>query len=323
MVEVEPLSPELRAMLDAAAGLRAGDGPPSVETARQAWLMTATMADAPAEEVAVVSDLQAPGPGGPIQLRSYRGAGCGDRPPILVWYHGGGWVLGGLETADRICRRFANRTDALVVSASYRLAPEHPAPAAVDDAWAALQWIADHAEAIGGDRARLAVGGDSAGGNLAALMAHRARSADGPHIAHQLLVYPALDLSRRSASHQEAAAGLFDPAMVGDWYDRYLAGADPMDATVSPAVVDDLTELPAAYVLTVGHDPLRDEGVDYVERLRSAGVPVEHHHEPSMLHGFIQLGAITPRAAEATDAMCAHLRAALHLTNDATSLSSD
>jgi acetyl esterase len=310
MVSDAPLDPQLQAMLDAARGLRAGAAP-SVEEARQGWLLTTSMADTPAEDVAEVRDIEIDGPAQTLRLRSYRGADSPARPPILVWYHGGGWVLGGLETADRICRRIANRTGALVVSCSYRLAPEHPAPAAVDDAWAALQWVAANAGALGGDEDRIGVGGDSAGGNLAALMTLRAREAGGPTLAHQLLVYPALDLTRSAPSHRAMGDGLFDPDMVGEWYDRYLGGADATDVALSPAAATDLRGLPPAYVLTVGHDPLRDEGIDYVERLRHAGVPVEHQHEPTMLHGFIQLGAITPRAAVVTERMCAHLQSAL------------
>lgn len=310
MVSDAPLDPQLQAMLDAAQGLRTGTVP-SVEDARQGWLLTTSMADTPAEDVAEVRDIEIDGPASTLLLRTYRAADGPAQPPILVWYHGGGWVLGGLETADRICRRIANRAGVLVVSCSYRLAPEHPAPAAVDDAWTALQWVSANASTLGGDRARIGVGGDSAGGNLAALMTLRAREAGAPHLAHQLLVYPALDLTRSARSHQTMAEGLFDPAIVGEWYGRYLGGADPANVALSPAAADDLVGLPPAYVLTVGHDPLRDEGIDYVERLRAAGVSVEHHHEPTMLHGFIQLGAITPRAAEVTDQMCAHLRSAL------------
>lgn len=310
-MKVTPLDPQLQAMLDAVARLRPpGAGGPSVLDARRAFSMSAELADTPPEAVDAMGDFELPGRGGPIRARWYRGADTTERPPVLVWYHGGGWVIGDLDTADRMCRRFANGTGALVVSVDYRLAPEHPAPAAIEDAWDALCWVAANAGDLGADGGRLGVGGDSAGGNLAALVALRARDEGAPRLRHQLLVYPATDLTRSAASHAEQTAGLFDAAGIGAWFDLYLGGADPCDPAISPAAAD-LRGLPAACVLTAGHDPLRDEGMIYADRLRTAGVPVEHLHYPSMLHGFLQLGAMTPLAAEAIDACAAHVRRAL------------
>ena len=301
-------------MVDAAAQLMSPEGtrqPVRIEEARQRWAMTAAAADLPPEEVASARDIRIDACSGRLPARVYRGVDCADQPPLLVWYHGGAWVIGDLSTADRICRRIANRVGAVVISVEYRLAPEHPAPAATEDAWDALLWSADHAAELGADPNRLAVGGDSAGGNLAALMALRARQEARPSLAYQLLVYPALDLSRSAASHAERALPLFDPQAADEWYGLYLGGADPRDPSLSPAAVNDLSRLPPGCVVTAGYDPLRDEGHDFVARLRGAGVEVEHLHYPSMMHGFIQLGAITECMQEATDAMCAHMRRTL------------
>lgn len=302
MAGATALDPGLQLMLDAAAGMDLTSVPP-IEQARLVFANALLMADTPPEDVAAVTDRDA----GTLRVRVYRGTDAPATAPALVWYHGGGWVIGDLETADGVCRRIANRTAGVVVSVDYRLAPEHPAPAAVDDAWTALGWVVERAADLGVDPERLAVGGDSAGGNLAALVAIRARDAGGPALRHQLLVYPATDLTRSSPSHGDQAVPMFDPSSIGAWFEVYLGGADPADPSLSPASTPDLSGLPPACVVTAGHDPLRDEGIAYVERLRAAGVPVEHLHYPAMLHGFIQLGVITTTAAEATDAFCAHL----------------
>ena len=310
-MKIEPLDEQLQLMLDAVARLRPpGSNGPSVADARRAFAMSAEMADTPPEAVAATVDFQIPSEGGALDARSYRGVDAPERPPVLVWYHGGGWVIGDLETADRLCRRLANRTGALVVSVAYRLAPEHPAPAAIKDAWDALCWVASHGIELECDTGRLGVGGDSAGGNLAALVALRARDEGHPSLRHQLLVYPATDLTRSAASHAEQTAGLFDSNAIGAWFDLYLGEEDPLDPAISPAAADP-RGLPPACVLTAGHDPLRDEGFAYVDRLRAAGVAVEHVHHPSMMHGFLQLGAMTPVAAEAIDACAMHVRSAL------------
>lgn len=299
-------------MLDAVADLRPADaGRPSVESARRTFAMSAMVADGQPEPVDEVHDLEIPSCAGALRARSYRGLDAPPRPSVLVWYHGGGWVIGDLETADRVCRRLANRTGALVVSVDYRLAPEHPAPAAVDDAWDALCWTATHGSELGADCSRLGVGGDSAGGNLAALVALRARDEGGPALCHQLLIYPATDLTRSSRSHVEQTLPMFDHAGVGGWFDLYVGQCDPTDPMLSPAAATDLAGLPPSCILTVGHDPLRDEGIAYAERLRAAGVTVEHLHYPSMLHGFIQLSAVTPCAIDAIDACSKHVVRAL------------
>lgn len=309
------LDPQLQVLVDT-MGQRAGPArPPSIEAARRVMAM-ARLADGQPEAVASVRDIAVPTRAGVVGARCYLAADASTPAPVLVWFHGGGFVMGDLDGADAVCRRLANRCDAMVVSVDYRLAPEHPAPAAIDDAWDALTWIAGHADELGADGDRLAVGGDSAGGNLAALVALRARDAGGPKLCHQLLVYPATDLTRRRASHRENAGGIFEPDAIEWFYNLYLAGHDPAHPWVSPDAATDLRALPPAVVVTAGHDPLRDEGVDYAARLAEAGVAVEHQHYPGMLHGFFQMAAVTPTAIEAADAACKPVHAALHAAND-------
>ena len=286
----------------------------NVESVRQIMVLVRGF-DGPPEDVEMVRDTTITTSAGAIGARCYLGANHADPPPAMVWFHGGGFVMGDLDSADGICRRLANRSGALIVSVDYRLAPEHPAPAAVDDAWDALVWVATHADEMGIDGDRLAVGGDSAGGNLAAVVAIRARDEGWPILRHQLLVYPAIDLARQSSSHAENAGGMFDPAAVTWFYDLYIGSNDPSDPRLSPAAVTDLGGLPPAFVITAELDPLRDEGTEYADRLARAGVDVEHHHYPDMLHGFFQMAGVTPTAIEATEAACAHVRSALR-TND-------
>jgi acetyl esterase len=272
-----------------------------------------TVADGPLDAVASVDELTIPGSGGDIPVRVYRPADPSNGPPaVLVWYHGGGFTIGDLDTADPTCRKVANRAGVLVVSVDYRLAPEHPAPAPVDDAWAALRWVHEHAGDLGGDPARLAVGGDSAGGTLSAVVAVLARDA-GMGLRHQLLVYPATDLTMSYPSHDENAFGfMLTRDMVRWFYDKYLGtGVDPKDPLVSPLFTDDLTGVAPAHVLIAAYDPLRDEGAAYAERLRDAGVPVELDHYDGMLHGFFQMAAVTPIADQAVTSAAARLRAAL------------
>jgi acetyl esterase len=230
-----------------------------------------------------------------------------------VWYHGGGFVIGDLESADRTCRKLAIGTGALVVSVDYRLAPEHPFPAGPDDCFAALRWIVDNAASLGGDSSRLAVGGDSAGGNLAAVVALQARD-QGVALRHQLLVYPVTDCTMSSTSYDENAEGYLLTRDSMDWFVvHYLsAGADAKDPRVSPLYADDLRGVAPALVITAEFDPLRDEGEAYAERLRDAGVEVETRRFDGQVHGFFGLGTITPVANEAVDLAIAKVKAALH-----------
>jgi acetyl esterase len=302
-------------MLEAMGGPDAADlSEMTVEEARAVIVMLAA-ADGEPEPVEAVEDRTIPGPAGDIPVRIYRPAE--PTGALLVWYHGGGWVIGDLQTADPTARKLANRSGAVVVSVDYRLAPEHPYPAAVDDAWAALQWVDAHASELGGDPTRVAVGGDSAGGNLSAVVALLARDTGGPAVRHQLLVYPAVDLTMSHPSMDENGEGYLLTKAGMTWFiGHYLGPADgraglDKDPKVSPLHAPDLSGLAPATVITAGFDPLRDEGRSYAAALEAAGVAVEEHRYPTMIHGFISMGSITAVTDEALDAAGAALRASL------------
>ena len=310
-----PIDPQIKALLDQLAAMESVDyGQVTPEGMRQS-IKLLTAADGPQESVASVEEAHADGPAGPIPLRVYRPAvNHGGAPlPILVWYHGGGWVIGDLDTADTTCRKLANRAGVLVISVDYRLAPEHPAPAPLEDAWAALGWVGEQAGALGGDPVRLAVGGDSAGGNLSALVAVRARDDGARALRHQLLVYPATDLTRSHPSHAENGDGYLLTNEAMSWFlAHYLGPADdPKHPSLSPLYVDDLSGVADASIITAELDPLRDEGEAYAARLRDSGVAVDLRRYDGMTHGFFQIGGITPVADAAVSEAASRLRAAL------------
>jgi acetyl esterase len=293
---------------DAAAVYKAFQeaGRPAYETlspdeARGFYLAARVVTNPEPPELAQVAALAISAPDGAIAARIYtpnRLRKTGGLAPVLVFFHGGGWVIGDLDSHDVVCRKLADEAELVVISVDYRLAPEHKFPAAVDDAIAATKWIAANAASLGLDASRLCVGGDSAGGNLAAVVAIAARDGNGPAIAGQVLIYPATDFAMTHPSHREPETSILLTHSVIRWFrDHYLNGsADIGDWLASPARAKTLVGLPAAYVLTAGADPLRDEGDEYAARLKQAGVAVTYRTFPGQFHGFFTMGKLLPQA---------------------------
>ncbi len=293
---------------DAAAVFRAFQeaGRPPYETvspaeARELYLKGRVVSNPEPPELASVEPLTIPSPAGSIPARIYtptRLRKANGLAPGLVFFHGGGWVIGDLDSHDVVCRKLADEGELMVVSVDYRLAPEHKFPAAVDDAIASTKWIAENAKQFGIDALRLMVGGDSAGGNLAAVVAISARDGNGPDIAGQVLIYPAIDFAMTHPSHKEPETSILLTHSVIRWFrDHYLSGAaDVHDWRASPARARTLIGLPPAYVLTAGADPLRDEGDEYARRLKEAGVAVTHRSFPGQFHGFFTMGKLLQQA---------------------------
>jgi acetyl esterase len=264
------------------------------------------------EEVGEVMNTAIQGPEEPIPLRIYAPEGGGPHP-VVVFYHGGGWVRGSLDGYDGLCRRLTNRAEAIVVSVDYRRAPEHPFPAGFEDCYAATEWAAEHAADLGGDPDRIAVGGDSAGGNLSAAVALAARDRDGPDLDHQLLIYPAVNspLVRWFDSYDENASGYLLELDSVQWYlDQYVDDADHGNQYAFPLRARDLSGLPPATVVTAGFDPIRDDGFAYADRLAEDGVDVEHAHYESQIHAFVSLYEHLDDGVKAIDWMGEQLRAA-------------
>jgi acetyl esterase len=262
-----------------------------------------------------VSEVSIPGPAGQIPARHYRPVT--DEPtPLLVFYHGGGWTIGDLDTHDALCRLTCRDADVHVLSIDYRLAPEHLAPAAVDDAYAAFRWAYEHAADLGAIPGKVAVGGDSAGGNLAAVVSQLARDDDasGPNPVLQWLLYPRTDFTAKTRSLTLFAEGFLLTKRDIDWFtDQYLegSGVDPTDPRVSPLLADTLSGLPPALIATAGFDPLRDEGNRYAEALGAAGTPVDLRLLGSLTHGFASLFPLGGGSAVATTELISALRAHL------------
>jgi acetyl esterase len=281
-------------------------GRPAYETlspaeARAFYLAARVVTNPEPPELKSVAPLAIPSPAGAIPARVYtpiKPRTADGLAPCLVFFHGGGWVIGDLDSHDVVCRKLADQGELIVISVDYRLAPEHKFPAAVDDAIHATKWIAGNAKALGVDACRLIVGGDSAGGNLAAVVAISARDGNGPAIAGQVLIYPAIDFALTHASHREPETSILLTHSVIRWFrDHYLNGsADVRDWRASPSRANTLAGLPPAYVLTAGADPLRDEGDEYARRLKEAGVAVTYRHFPGQFHGFFTMGKLLLQA---------------------------
>jgi acetyl esterase/lipase len=260
-----------------------------------------------------VAPLWIPASHGEIPARIYRPMKLRDKDglaPCLVFFHGGGMVIGDLDSHDVVCRKLAHEGELVVISVDYRLAPEHRFPAAVEDTITATRWIAANADKLGIDAGRLCVGGDSAGGNLAAVVSLTARDEDGAKIAGQVLIYPGTDCARRHPSHREPETSiLLTHSVIGWFMNHYLGDADVNDWRASPARAARLAGLPPAYVLTAGADPLRDEGDEYAARLKDAGVSVTYRHFPGQFHGFFTMGKLLPQANVAVSEIGAWLKA--------------
>ena len=312
------VTPEVQNFLAMLATIEA---PPAAEQTpdevRQAYGALSSLATR--EDVGSVADRTIPGPGGDIPVRVYTPAD--GAPPsaddgtrgVLAFFHGGGWTIGSIETHDPSCRALANGAGVVVVSVEYRLAPEHPFPAGVDDALAAVRWVAAHAAELGGDPARLAVGGDSAGGNLAAVVACALRDAEPP-LRFQLLVYPATDMTMSFPSIDENGEGYFLTKDTMTWFRaNYLGVRDHTDPRASPLHADpaDLAGVAPALVVTAEYDPLRDEGEAYAEALRAAGVAVTATRYDGVIHGFFSFPDMLPEGKAVIDEACQALRAAL------------
>lgn len=303
------IDPDARAYLDslAAAGV-----PPvtelAPEEARRNTEAAAPGLFGPVEPVGAVADRTLPGP---VHVRVYEPAAVERDRGVLVFFHGGGWVTGSLDSHDGVCRTLAATTPCAVVAVDYRLAPEHRFPAAVEDAWTATAWVAEHAASLGADPARIAVGGDSAGGTLAAAVALRARDR-GLRLSLQLLVYPVCDAACDTPSYRDCAEGYGLTAAAMRWYWQQYLGpdGDPADPEASPLRARELAGAAPALVLTAEHDPLRDEGEAYAARLREAGVPVTLVRYDGLIHGFYRMPAAIGRARDALSASAAALRVA-------------
>ena len=305
---------------DAAAVFKAFQeaGRPAYETltapeARDYYMQARLVSNPEPPELKSAEPLSIPAPHGAIPARIYTPKTLRTKDglaPCLVFFHGGGWVIGNLETHDVVCRKLVHEGELIVISVDYRLAPEHKFPAAVDDAVTATNWIAANASKLGIDPARLMVGGDSAGGNLAAVVSLHARDHGGAKIAGQVLVYPATEFARTHASHREPETSILLTHSVIGWFaDHYMGDADRSDWRASPARAKTLAGLPPAHVLTAGADPLRDEGDEYAARLKEAGVPVAYKHFPGQFHGFFTMGKLLKQADVAVTDIATWLKA--------------
>ena len=302
-----PLDPQVKQVMESVAAL----GLPAAHTVSpaEARANAKVRPRAPGPEVAKVEDRTIPGPDGGLPVRIYTPEGAGPFP-ILAWYHGGGWVVGDLESADASARNLCVGGECVVVSVDYRLAPETKFPGPAEDCWAATTWAVKNAASINGDASRLAVGGDSAGGNLAAAISLMAADRGGLEIALQLLVYPVTDVDFNTVSYGENGDGYSLTKATMQWYwDHYLSSSeDASNPYAAPLRAKSLAGQPPALVITAEYDPLRDEGEAYAKRLREAGVAATATRYDGMIHGFFNMGAVVDKGRQAVEEASAALR---------------
>jgi acetyl esterase len=303
IIRSDRLHPEVRALLE----MMEAQGAPPLESldpaeARSGRVEAMKMMGGEPDTLERVENLSVAGPAGDIPVRIYATDRGGIRP-ALVYFHGDGFVFGNLDTHDGVCRAIAKESGAVVISVDYRLSPEHKFPAALEDSFAVTQWVAANAERLGIDAERIGVGGDSAGGNLATVVAMRCRDAGGPKLASQVLIYPVTDSSSfDTGSHRELSEGYFLTRAAMEWFTgHYIASDDQrLHPEVSPLLAADLRGLPPALVITAEFDPLRDEGEAYAKRLQDAGVPVTVSRYPGMIHGFVSMRGVLSGGRQAT-----------------------
>jgi acetyl esterase len=310
-----PLDPDVKRFLDMAALA----GVPEISKLtpsemRQAHLQLMQMVGGRGVPAGRIVDRELPGPGGPLAIRIHSPAApSAEQLPGLIFFHGGGWVFGGLDTHDGVCRMLANDAGCRVIAVAYRLAPEHPFPAAVEDSYAAATWVVHHAAELGIDRRRIAIGGDSAGGNLAAVVCQRAKKMGGPDLALQVLLCPVLDMSMETRSRREFAEGYFLDKATIDWTLKHYRSSDVdlKDPRISPLHGIDLRGLPPAHIHTAEFDPVRDEGKAYADRLERAGVKVSYTCHAGMIHNFYAMAGVIPYGRTAMASAGAAIKMAL------------
>ncbi|HEX4028479.1 MAG TPA: alpha/beta hydrolase [Rhizomicrobium sp.] len=309
-----PLDPLVKAFLDKAAAIprpKAWEMPPLM--ARQSFAAMMQLTGPKDVGVGKIDNFTIPGPGGGIRARAYAPVAAVGSQPTLIYFHGGGFVVGSLESHDGLCRLFAAEGGFKVIAVDYRLAPEHPWPAAVDDAWAAFLWIEANAAELGVDGGRIAIGGDSAGGMLTAIVTQLARGKTKPRIAYQMLLFPGTQMGAETSSLHEFAVGYFLERRTIEYFSSlYLPpGTDRNSPKVSPLRAKDFSGLPPAFVMLGGYDPLHDEGLAYAEKLKAAGVRVTIADYAEMVHCFIYLQTVLPEAHEAVAKAAKAVKAAL------------